>query len=91
MHHPIEGASSRPTQNNREHIPIGRNRDVLSILVLAHILFGKPVPTFPGYALAARRSAEIGGAIFHASCRLRTRVRTSLEMVSARGLEPRTT
>jgi len=25
---------------------------VLSILVLAHILFGKPVPTFPGYALA---------------------------------------
>jgi len=35
-----------------EHIPIGRNRDVLQIPFLAHILFGKPVSTFPGYALA---------------------------------------
>ena len=29
---------------------------MLSILVLAHILFGKPVPTFPGYALAMSKT-----------------------------------
>jgi len=34
-----------------EHIPIRRNRDVLQIPFLAHVLFGKPVSTFPGHAL----------------------------------------
>ena len=34
-----------------EHIPFLSNRNVLQILGLAHILFGKPVSTFPGYAL----------------------------------------
>jgi len=34
-----------------ERIPIGRNRNALWILALAHIPFGKPASTFPGYAL----------------------------------------
>jgi hypothetical protein len=36
----------------REHIPFLRNRDVLSIHALAHVLVGEPVATSPGHALA---------------------------------------
>ena len=35
----------------RERILIAMNQAALSIRALAHILFGKPVPTFPGYGL----------------------------------------
>jgi hypothetical protein len=34
-----------------ERIPIGMTRDALWILSFAHILAGKPMATFPGYAL----------------------------------------
>jgi len=32
--------------------PVKKSRETVWILKLAHILFGKPAPTFPGYALA---------------------------------------
>ena len=38
----------------REHVPFRRNRNVLSIYALAHILVGEPVATSPEYALAGR-------------------------------------
>src|SRR5512140_3173425 len=34
-----------------EHIPFLRNRDVLQIHALAHVLVGEPVSTSPGHAL----------------------------------------
>src|SRR5437660_10639738 len=34
-----------------ERIPIRQNRNVFCTLAFAHVLFGKPVPTFPGHAL----------------------------------------
>jgi hypothetical protein len=40
-----------------ERIPIGLNRNALQILALARVLFGKPVSTFPGHALAAVAAA----------------------------------
>ena len=56
-----------------EHIPFLRNRDVLSIHALAHVLFGEPVPTpdqvrgrlSPGHAPAAPhgRHEPIGPAL----------------------------
>jgi hypothetical protein len=39
-----------------ERIPIGWNRDALWILLFAHVLVGKSVPTFPGHALARSTS-----------------------------------
>src|SRR5581483_4282621 len=47
-----------PRDGTLEHIPIGRNRDVLQILALAHILFGKPASTFPGYAQPWRHRGQ---------------------------------
>ncbi len=38
-----------------ERIPFGSNRNALSLLAFAHVLIGKPAPTFPGHALDRRR------------------------------------
>jgi hypothetical protein len=45
-----------------ERIPIGLNRAALCFCHFAHVLFGKPVPTFPGHALglAAAVIAAVG-------------------------------
>jgi hypothetical protein len=50
---------SRECKNgDLERIPVQMNRDALQILAFAHVLFGKPVPTFPGHALAGHNSSE---------------------------------
>src|SRR5262245_1675187 len=36
-----------------EHVPFLRNRNMLQIRDMAHVLVGKPVSTFPGHALGA--------------------------------------
>ena len=36
-----------------EHFPIHGNREMLQIYLLSHVLFGKPVSTFPRHALSA--------------------------------------
>jgi hypothetical protein len=41
-----------------EHIPVGSNRDALSILWFAHVLLEKQVSTFPGHALAGSLVGE---------------------------------
>ena len=47
-----------------EHIPIWSNWDVLSIVAWSHVLFGKPVSTFPGHALVCMAALALlaGGA-----------------------------
>src|SRR5205807_611384 len=67
----IEASSSRvgmttatvPGPAILEHIPFLRNRDVLQIHALAHVLVGEPVATSPGHALKApaQAAARAGG------------------------------
>jgi len=43
-------AWSRSANGTLERIPFELNRDALWILAWSHVLFGKPVPSFPGHA-----------------------------------------
>src|SRR6266545_4681754 len=56
-----------------EHVPFLRNRDMLYIFSLAHVLVGEPVPTSPGHALIRKsvKSCRVDGE--NAPSRLRVR------------------
>src|SRR5262245_11330072 len=42
-----------------ERISFRSKRDALEVFTFAHILFGKPVSTFPGYALTPKNSRRL--------------------------------
>ena len=63
---PLSSPAEGPSR--LEHIPIRLNWDVLSLLAWSHVLFGKPVSTLPGHALACRGRTE-GTHWFNSSCR----------------------
>ena len=46
-----------------EHVPFLRNRNMLWIRCLAHILVGEPVPTSPEYALGVNFQEVVHSAL----------------------------